>query len=333
MRGEAGGTGAGPRHGVTEGAELISTEEALSRRPLDAHERVAYGTGSRCFADLRLPTTGAGADRSASAPWPVAVVVHGGCWREGADLHYMDGLAAALNRLGWATWSVEFRVLERKAGAGSGVDPARAGAAGQGLEAADRGTLRDGWPELFLDVARATDHLREAARRVPLDLGTVVSVGHSSGGHLALWLAARPRLPDGPLSDPDPLRIRGAVGLGAIPDLAAFDALPRRACDDAVRQLLGGAPEHRPDRLRSASPAELLPLGVPQLLVTGALDPDVPPSFVDSYARRARGTGDDVYHRIVEGAGHFEVVAPWSARWPAVRDTLAAFLEERSGGP
>jgi len=317
--------------------ELISTEEALGRRSSGARERVAYGSGPRRFADLRLPAKGAARDGPGTGAWPVAVVVHGGCWREGADLHYMDELAVALNGLGWATWSIEFRVLQRGVGEprkGAGTDRARAGSPGLSAGPAARGeTLRTGWPDLFRDVARATDHLREAARTAPLDLETVVSVGHSSGGHLAFWLAARPLVPEGPLSDPDPLRFAGAVGLGAIPDLRAFDALPERACDDAVVQLLGSATAHSADRIRAASPAELLPLRVPQLLVTGALDPDVPPSFVERYARRALEAGDDVRHRVVDDAGHFEVVAPWSPRWPVVRDELSRFLEERAGGP
>lgn len=306
--------------------ELISTEEALARPRLPALEWVSYGPDPRNFADLRLPARGAARGRPASGLWPVAVVVHGGCWREGADLHYMDGVAVALNAMGWATWSVEFRVLERGgAGAEGGGGSREVAPEGGGGSA-----LRHGWPELFRDVARATDHLRDVARRVPLDLDRVVSVGHSSGGHLALWLASRPRTPEGALRAEDPLMLRGAVGLGAIPDLAAFDALPERACDDAVRQLLGGSPERRRARLRAASPAELLPLRVPQLLVTGALDPDVPHSFVESYADRALEAGDEVRHRVVEGAGHFEVVAPWSPRWTPVRDALSRFLGERS---
>jgi len=328
---------------------LISTDEALARPRLPALERVSYGPGPRNFADLRLPARRVAGERPGSGLWPVAVVVHGGCWREGADLHYMDGLAVALNAMGWATWSVEFRVLER-GDRGTAGAAGRSGATGgnerrsaEGLERGEglreaprdgggRTTLRHGWPELFRDVARATDHLRDVARRVPLDLDRVVSVGHSSGGHLALWLASRPRIPEGPLRAADPLLLRGAVGLGAIPDLAAFDAFPERACDDAVRQLLGGSPERRRARLRAASPAELLPLGVPQLLVTGTLDSDVPPSFVDGYAGRALEAGDDVGHRVVEGAGHFEVVAPWSPRWLPVRGALSGFLGERTGG-
>jgi acetyl esterase/lipase len=230
----------------------------------------------------------------------VAVVVHGGCWRDIADLHYLARLAVALTAEGWATWSLEFRTLGEPGG---------------------------GWPGTFADVARATDHLRVLARTRPLDLERVVTVGHSSGGHLALWLAGRGRVPPGsPLHDPRPLEMRGVVSLAGIADLRAFHALEARACGGAVPELLGGEPDAVPERSAAASPGELIPLGVPQLLLTGEDDPDVPPDHVAHYARRARAAGDDVRERRIAGAGHFEVVAPWSPGWWVVREELRDFF-------
>lgn len=286
----------------------ITTAEALTKEPDQAGATLSYGPDDRHVGDLRLPQK--------DGPNPVVVLIHGGCWQSMADRRYMSSLAARLTESGWATWNVEFRPIDVEGG---------------------------GWPGTFLDVAAAVDHVRRLARSHGLDAGRVVVLGHSSGGHLALWAAARHRLPPGgPLGGggaasgsggeadgvPGPVRPEAVVGLGAIADLEAFHTLPpaTRACGDAIPRLLGGAPVDVRERLALASPAGLLPLGVPQLLVTGADDRDVPPAHGDAWVRRARDTGDRATHQVVPDAGHFEVVAPWSPRWPAVEEVLLPFL-------
>jgi len=270
----------------------ISTDEALARPPLPATATVPYGPSPRQTAELRLPET--------PGPHPVVVVVHGGCWRSIADRRYMQGVAADLVRHGWATWNLEFRRADDAGG---------------------------GWPGTFLDVAEGTDHLRAVAPGFGLDVGRVAALGHSSGGHLALWLAARRGSASGSLlSAPDPLPLRGAVSLAGIADLAHFQRLDERACHGGVELLLGAPPEEVPERLASADPGHLLPLGVPQLLVHGAEDADVPPAHAEAYRERALAAGDDVDLSLVAGAGHFEVVAPWWEGWPAVRGRILAFL-------
>jgi acetyl esterase/lipase len=280
---------------VTDEIAPRVTEEEVLRRPGSVpDEQRAYGPGTRRFGDLRLPP--------GDGPHPVAVLVHGGCWADVASLRYMDGLAVDLTRAGWATWNVEFRRLGDPGG---------------------------GWPATFRDVAAAADFVRVLARGLPLDLQRVVSIGHSSGGHLALWLAARHRLDPGTaLFESTPLRMRGAVALAGIADLLGFHELPDRSCLGRVEELLGADPASVRDRVRMASPAELLPLGVRQLLVVGENDRDVPASHVEAYARRARAEGDDVRYVEVAGAGHFEVVAPWWPRWREVREPLVSFLAD-----
>jgi len=124
--------------------------------------REAYGADSLQFGELRLPRMGLG-------PFPVAVVIHGGCWTKGfATLRNTAAVASALADEGIATWNVEYRQMG---------DPGA------------------GWPNSFLDVGAAVDHLRALAKAWPLDLTRVVVLGHSAGAHLALWAAARPRLP------------------------------------------------------------------------------------------------------------------------------------------
>lgn len=152
-------------------------------------------------------------------------------------------------------------------------------------------------------MAAATDHLPALQGA---DVGRVVAVGHSAGGHLALWLAARPRLPAGAPGSGPRVRLRGAVSLAGVCDLVrgAQDGLG----DGAVAELLGGGPDQHPDRYAAASPAALLPLGVPQVLVHGGRDAIVPPGQSRGYARVARAAGDRVELVELAEADHFDVV-------------------------
>ncbi len=261
--------------------------------PIDYDLRASYGAGEHQHGDLRLP--------EGPGPHPVAVVLHGGCWQGWHTYRHIERLAQKLTEHGWATWNLEHRQAIEEGG---------------------------GWPGTFLDVGRGTDYLRKVAEDVPLDLSRVVAVGHSAGGHLALWLAARPGLsPDSELAMSDALPIAGAVSLGGVADLRAHFAQPERLCGDGVVQLMGGAPEDVAGRYALGSPMELLPLGVPQLLLHGIDDPSVPVALVERYAQRASELGDSVELVIIDRAGHFEVMAPESDRWPSVEEPLLRFLE------
>lgn len=274
-----------------EEGPMMSVGDALALPQPEAQHRMAYGPKPQQFGELRLPDGG--------GPHPVAIVIHGGCWLADYDLGYMSSLAAALTADGIASWSIEYRRVGDEGG---------------------------GWPGTFDDVAAAADHLREIAADHALDLERVVTVGHSAGGHLALWLAARRGLlPDDGLRGPAPMELSGVVSLAGIPDLAAF-ASPE-GCGSAVPGLLGGRPTDHPERLRRASPIEMVPLGIPQVLVIGARDPIVPRTQADDYRRAAGEVGDRVRVKEIAGAGHFELVDPSSDAWPAVR---AAVLETLS---
>ena len=220
-------------------------------------------------------------------PTPVAVVLHGGFWREPWDRSLVDGLCEDLARAGWAAWNVEYRRLPR-----------------------------GGWPGTFEDVAAAVDALAGAAAPHALDLRHVVSIGHSAGGHLALWAAARPRLPAGTPGAAPSVLVTHAVSQAGVADLWEAERLGLGR--SAVRELLGASWR---ERLPVASPAELLPLGVPQLLVHGTDDPDVPLSLAERYANAARAAGDDV-RLVVEPGGHFEHLVPGSTAWARVRTWL-----------
>jgi acetyl esterase/lipase len=265
-----------------------SSRSILTRPTPTSDHRIQYGKDPLQFGELRLPK-GAG-------PHPVAIIIHGGCWLSEYGLSYMGHLAADLTGAGIATWNLEYRRVGDDGG---------------------------GWPGTFQDVALGADHLRMLAKTYPLDLNRTIAMGHSAGGHLVLWLAARKRLPkDSPLYAADALPLRGVVGLAAIPDLSATGT----ACDQTVIRLMGGAPEDLRSRYQQASPIELLPLGVSQILIHGETDNLVPASLSKNYAEAAKGKGEDVKFVAIENASHFELVDPSSFAWPKVKEEVVRLL-------
>lgn len=236
-------------------------------------------------------------------PAPLVVFLHGGFWRAEYDRAHVRPLAAALATADYAVCTPEFR---------------RVGQAG------------GGWPGTLDDVAAAVDALPALAAAAlspgplapgPLAPGPVVLAGHSAGGHLALWAAARHRLPSSSgwhLPAPGPYG--GVVGLAAVSDLTACEA--ERLGGGAADGLVGGPPGRYPERYALADPARLLPTGIPVRLVHGSRDDRVPCRMSRDYAARAVAAGDDVDLDELAGYGHFELIDPLSPAWSAV---LAAF--------
>ena len=253
---------------------VMTASDAMALpRPAPDH-RLAYGGDPLQFGELRLP--------DGDGPYPVVIVIHGGCWLAEYDLGYISGLAEALTEAGVATWSIEYRRVGDDGG---------------------------GWPGTFQDVADAADHLQEIATEFNLDLDRVAAVGHSAGGHLALWLAGRKWLDrEDPLRREAPLALNGVVALAGITDLAAYAAPD--GCGAAVEPLLGGTRSEVEDRFKRASPIEMVPLGIIQTLVIGELDPIVPETQATSFVEAALQMGDSVEVVEIARAGHFELVDP-----------------------
>jgi acetyl esterase/lipase len=271
------------------GASVLEAEDILDLSHPEPDARIPYGDDPLQFGELRLP--------EAKGPHPVAIVIHGGCWRARYDIGHSRSFSDALRRAGIAVWSLEYRRVGNDGG---------------------------GWPGTFLDVAAGADHVRRLAASHPLDLTRVIAVGHSAGGHLALWLAARRGLSEASAirGSSDPLPLAGVVSLAGITDLDR--AVRERICDTMAAELLGGGRDEAPSRYREASPIERLPLGVRQRLVTGSLDAVVPPAFGEMYALEARRRGDDAAHVLVEGAGHFELIAPTTEAFRVVLGAIQA---------
>jgi len=254
-----------------------------------ADARITYGTAPEQFGELRLP--------SGTGPHPVVVLIHGGCWRAEYDITHIAPLATALAGEGWAVWAIEYR---------------RVGSPG------------GGWPGTFQDVGVAIDHLSALTKAHPLDLARVVVAGHSAGGHLALWSASRGLVPkDSPIATADPLLPRGVVSIAGITDIGAY-ASPN-GCGSAVVPLMGGAPDAVADRYTQASPVALVP-PVPVQLIVGTADTIVPRTQADAFVKAA---GARATVRLVEGAGHFDLIAPDREAWTVLREALRALLPAR----
>jgi acetyl esterase/lipase len=179
---------------------------------IPADHRFQYGSDMHQFADLRLPV--------GHGPFPVAIIIHGGCWTSTfATLQNTAALADALRDMGIATWNIEYRSIDNGGG----------------------------WPGTFTDVANAANYLNRIANQYPLDLNKVIIIGHSAGGHLALWLAAQYRLSSkSELFTLQELKFKGVIVMGAPPDLAAFREHGKEVCgSDTIANLLGNSPNKR----------------------------------------------------------------------------------------
>jgi acetyl esterase/lipase len=249
---------------------------------------VSYGPDRSQRADLYLPL--------GPGPHPVMVLIHGGSWTSSYGRIVMRGLAGDLLRRGWAVWNIEYR---------------RVGNGG-------------GWPATFADVAAAIDLLPELD--APLDLERVSVLGHSAGGHLALWAAGRERLPAGaPGSiDGDPrVRLKHTIAMAGVCDLAGAY---KRWRGGAVRALMGGSPEEYPERYAAGDPMDAIPLSMPVLLVHGTRDETVSVELSRTYADAARAAGGEV--ELVEIPGeagrHRAHIDPRGEAWAAVTVRLQA---------
>lgn len=221
-----------------------------------------------------------------NGPHPVAIVVHGGYWRARYDLRHIGHFCVALAKAGIAAWSLEYRRLGNEGG---------------------------GFPGTFDDVRAGAAYLSRIAKERSLDLRRVVATGHSAGGQLVLWLAKQ-RV----------LALRGVVPLAPVADLRR--AWELKLSGNVVVDFLGGSPEEVPDGYRTASPIEMVPLGIRQRVFHGDRDEEVPLSISREYVAAARKAGDDATLTVLEGAGHFELIDPRTEAWGQVRDTIEKLL-------
>jgi acetyl esterase/lipase len=228
--------------------------------------------------------------------------VHGGCWQKSiADRSLMSWAADDLRKQGMAVWNIEYRGVDEEGG---------------------------GYPGTFLDVAHAADALRDQAATYNLDLKRVAGFGHSAGGHLALWIAARHKLPSySPMRMDNPLKLVGVVNSGGLADLKASRSVTQREClSDIYNELVGSISSTRTNVLADTSPAELMPLKVRQVSVNGHDDGIAPANLGEGYTRRAKAAGDNADVVVVLNTGHVELVSPGSEAWDIEVSTLKSML-------
>lgn len=223
-------------------------------------DRIDYGDSGSQFGDLYVPS---------GDPRGTVVLLHGGAWEADEDLSIVKPVAQDLRREGYVVWNVEYRRVGQPGG---------------------------GWPGTFDDTGAAIDHLATIAEDHPVDLDRVVVVGHSAGGTLALWAAAR----EGTVQP------RGYLSLAGFTDLEACveEGLLAGSCAN----VLGGTPAEVPARYREASPAARLPTGRRQGLVHGIDDDIVPVRQSQDYAALAEAAGDPAALVTVPNAGHFQLI-------------------------
>ncbi|WP_283137417.1 alpha/beta hydrolase family protein [Rhizohabitans arisaemae] len=293
--------------------------EVLTRSAPPPDLVIRYGSWPDHIIDVRLPHT--------EAPAPLVVLLHGGFWRAEYDRTHTWPMAAALAERGYVVCTPEFRRIGHEGGGWPGTfdDVAAAVDALLGQEAEDA-EAPQGEAEAEGEPRRTGGLLIRAVGRDRVDLQRAVVIGHSAGGHLALWSAARHRLPKGsPGFREEPLPIRGVVALAAVCDLGAGSALGLD--DGAVDELLGGSPEERGERYDAADPSRLVPYDLPVVLVHGALDEQVPVGQSRGFAAAAGGL---VELRELPATEHFGVIDPLSPAWPHV---LAAVAEACDRSP
>ncbi len=238
-------------------------------------ETIKYGDDPSQRAELTRPT---GTSKG------VVVVIHGGFWRDQYDLSLGRPLATSLAAEGWTAYNIEYR---------------RVGNGG-------------GWPQTFDDVAAAIDRL---ATIDDVDTAKVVTLGHSAGGHLAVWAAGRPQLTDARWATPA-VPVTAAVSQAGVLDLAG--AIAADLGTGAVQRFMGGTVD---DRYTQADPTDVIPLAVPVRCVHGADDTTVPLSQSADYVQRATTAGADATLTEVEG-DHFVVIDPTSRAWTLTLEIL-----------
>jgi acetyl esterase/lipase len=283
--------------------ELLKWPDLLERPRPEPTATVNYGDAGMQRVDVWIP--------AGPGPHPTVLMVHGGCWQtEVADRRIMNWIADDLRRRGIAVWNIDYRGVDREGG---------------------------GYPGTFLDAAAAADALKLHAARYKLDISPLVATGHSAGGHLALWLAARrspaarrpgPLIPRGsPLAGANALPIDTVISLGGLPDLELAAKPPGSGCGvEIIERLVGPPTLSSRDVFADTSVPRLAPLRVKQVLINGREDRIIPPHYAYDYQRRMRAAGDDVTVRMIENTGHVELIAPETKAWAATVEEIETAL-------
>ena len=264
----------------------------LDRAPPPFDLRISHGSDPSQFAEVRFP--------NGMGPFPLLFVVHGGFWQSIYDLSHTGHLCAAFTSTGVITCNIEYRRI---------------------------GDLGGGWPGTFQDISLATRNILRTMSTDPrFDQSRTAIIGHSAGGHLALWLVSSRRISKGSaLHSEHGQPITRAISLAGVSDLRL--AWKQGLGRGIVTRLMGGTPEEHPDRYNAGSPIELLPTGARQVLVHGTADDTVPVSQSKAYVEKAKKLGDRPTLVKLDGIGHYELIDPESDAWPTLSNAVLSLLD------
>jgi acetyl esterase/lipase len=262
---------------------VVEPRDVLTRTAEGPDAVLRYGNHADALIDVHLPPRMV---NEPLPPSPLVVFLHGGFWRASFDRIHTRPLTSALAREGFVVATPEYR---------------RVGGSGE---------LAGGWPTTFDDITAAMESLPGLLQELDVPVSRTTVMGHSAGGHLALWLA----------NEPHP--IDRVIGLAPVGDLRA--AAEAQTGGDAVPDLLGGSPDEIPEVYAAADPATRFstPPSCDVVVIHGTADDVVP-------IENSRGL--DEQHPFVvmcelAGVDHFAVIDPLSDAWPVVRAAAAAEL-------
>jgi hypothetical protein len=253
---------------------LMVWDDLLSRPKPAPDATIRYGADALQVVDVWKPA-GAG-------PFPAVVMIHGGCWQTAiAERDIMNWIADDLRKAGVGVWNIEYRGVDRGGG----------------------------YPGTYLDVGAAADmFMRNRALYGFKTKGPVIAIGHSAGGHLALWLGRRPALAKGDaLRGGDPAPITLAISQGGLPDLRAQTTLPDHGCGTESAIAMAGGEFSR------VSPPEMAKARARELQFNNERDSIAPPAFGKAYGATMVVTAEE---------GHAELIAPETKSWAKQRSEI-----------
>ena len=278
-------------HGAVAAPMSLDDYLALNGPPPTA--QIAYGPAPSQYAQLFRP--------AGTGPFPVVVLVHGGCWTVAfGGIKQMRNVAGALVAQGIAVWNVEYRRVDEPGG---------------------------GYPGTYEDMHAALDSLQQHAPQYQLDVNRILAMGHSAGGQLVQWIAGRGKLPKtSPLYRDKFLPVKNIVSLGGLADLRHEKDLIKTSCERDIAQLAGQPSATRPDIYSDTNAADLTPNGSRTVLATGELDTISPPRVAHDYAAKAVKAGDHAEVLILPGASHYDEIAATSNAWGMILAVVRGML-------
>lgn len=266
---------------------IMTWPDLLDQPKPVADATISYGDDPLQLIDVWIP--------KGDLPHRAVIMIHGGCWQSDiAERDIMNYIADDLRQAGIGVWNIEYRGVDRPGG---------------------------GYPGSYLDVAKAADLFGSKGAQYGFSDRKLVVIGHSAGGHLALWLAMRPDLPlNADIRGSDPIKIDAAISQGGLPDLRDGAQRKGHPCGtDAPGTMSGG-------KWRWSSPPEM-PIGsAQQFLFNNDRDQIAPPGFANGYQAQMAAQGKAIQTIVTPDEGHVELIAPRSKSWAAQKAKILQLL-------